>query len=111
MHAIYIAATPACTNYAPGSTDDPFYNRDPPVTGALRGDTRLRIPESIDLGLTKDFYLVLTAATLSIGINIDLLGLLNRHFLNFFDHFLPFFTNFEKKIEQKEQFRAILSKF
>ena len=57
----------------------------------------LRIPESIDLGLTKDFYLVLTAATLSIGINIDLLGLLNRHFSNFFDHFVPFFfTNFEK---------------
>ena len=56
--------------------------------------SRLRLPESIDLGLTKDFYLVLTAATLSIGINIDLLGLLNRHFLNFFDHFLPFFAIF-----------------
>ena len=41
----------------------------------------LRIPESIDLGLTKDFYLVLTAATLSIGINIEILArILSLHY-------------------------------
>ena len=54
----------------------------------------LRIYQSIDSGISKYFYLVLRASTLSIGTNIDLLGLLNRHFLNFFDHFFAIFYQF-----------------
>ena len=43
-------------------------------------DSRLRIWECIDLGLTKYFYWVLTASTLSIGTNVEVLARVFRSF-------------------------------